>query len=93
MLLRPRYSGSSNKRVTVWVIATSRVSPEAVLIVFFVGGWLCDENGNRFTVGIVTPYEAQAKLLEDKIKGLSPAEVNHDLIDIRTVNGRQGHER
>ncbi|KAH8159479.1 hypothetical protein CIB48_g8768 [Xylaria polymorpha] len=61
-----------------------------VVIIFAAG--LCHANGKRFTIGIITPYNAQCKILTDTIGELSTAEVVHDLIDVRTVSGMQGHE-
>ncbi|KAI0551763.1 AAA domain-containing protein [Xylaria curta] len=53
---------------------------------------LCDADGKRFSIGIVTPYKAQATLISSKIKELSKAEVCHELIDVRTAQGMQGNE-
>ncbi|KAI1753105.1 AAA domain-containing protein [Xylaria castorea] len=64
---------------------------DVVAMIFAAG--LCHQDGTRFSIGIVTPYRAQVKILEDKISELSSAEINRELVDVRTVAGMQGNER
>ncbi|KAI0602373.1 AAA domain-containing protein [Biscogniauxia sp. FL1348] len=85
-------SGKNEAQVgTSWTNTPSANFIRDVVMLIFASN-LCNEDGKRMKIVVVTPYEAQRKRLKQTIRSLSPAEYVPALVYIRTVGGAQGCE-
>ncbi|KAI1494997.1 AAA domain-containing protein [Biscogniauxia mediterranea] len=85
---------SGNNEFQVGTSCTNQTSANLIrdIVMLLFASNLCDTDGNRLKVVVITPYEAQREKLRQTIGSLSKAEYVPDLVTIRTVEGSQGCE-